>query len=317
MVTFAEISSSVSADTLLDLLIKRKKKLPWTIQTSLARWVARRSHRDFPHAFDNVESYCTFIGHSRSGHSLIAALLDANPNIVMAHEFRAIRYIQASFDRDSLYYLLLQNTRIRGHSWQRGNGYTYHVEGQWQGAFEKIKVIGDKHGEMTVKALASDLALLNKIKQTVKVPVKLIHVVRNPFDNIATMALKESRKSGLPLDLQATIDRYFKVCESVTTVERIADNSTVLTLRHENFVRDPESQLRNLCVWLGVDYSEDYLSACASIVFESPHKSRNKVEWSPSDRRAVEQGIGHFSFLSGYCFENGSDRYSANRSKLR
>ena len=127
MVTFADISSSVSTDTLLNLLIKRKKKLPWILQTNLARWVARRSHRDFPHAFDNVESYCTF-------------------------------------------------------------------------------------------------------------------------------------------------------------VERIADDSAVLTLRHENFVRDPESQLRNLCVWLGVDHSEDYLSACAGIVFESPHKSRYKVEWSPSDR---------------------------------
>ena len=36
----------------------------------------------------------------------------------------------------------------------------------------------------------SRMSLLEEISQVVKVPMKFIHVVRNPFDNIATMMLR-------------------------------------------------------------------------------------------------------------------------------
>lgn len=36
--------------------------------------------------FSDIQSYCMFIGCPRGRHSLIGALLDAHPNIIMAHE---------------------------------------------------------------------------------------------------------------------------------------------------------------------------------------------------------------------------------------
>ena len=107
---------------LLELLLKRKPKLPWLVQRNLAYLVTLVTSRHFAPQTKGVESYCTFIGHSRSGHSLIAALLDAHPEIVVAHELRAVRYIQCGFGRDALYYLLFQQTKVRGHSWKRGSG---------------------------------------------------------------------------------------------------------------------------------------------------------------------------------------------------
>jgi hypothetical protein len=44
--------------------------------------------------FDQVQSYCMFVGHPRSGHTLIGALLDAHPHIVIAHELNALRYVR-------------------------------------------------------------------------------------------------------------------------------------------------------------------------------------------------------------------------------
>lgn len=287
---------------LLKLLLKRRKKLPWPIQSKLARLATWGTSNKFAPSFSAVETYCTFIGYSRSGHSLIAALLDAHPNIVMAHELRALEYVRAGFERDALYYLLFQMTRIRGHSWKRGGGYTYDVPGQWQGAFEKIRVIGDKHGQFTAVKLAANPELLDRLQELLEVPIKFIHVVRNPFDNIATIALRKAE--GNSPDMETHIERYFKVCQSVTTVKAMVDAVDLFEIRHEDFITDPKAQLGRLCHWLGIEPSGNYLETCASIVFDSPKKSRHKVEWNEALKQKVISKIDEFPFLEGYTFEN-------------
>ena len=54
------------------------------------------------------------------------------------------------------------------------------------------KVIGDKKGGATSSLLREPdkLSILEEIRNVVKVPMKFIHVTRNPFDNIATMLLR-------------------------------------------------------------------------------------------------------------------------------
>ena len=54
------------------------------------------------------------------------------------------------------------------------------------------KVIGDKKGGRTSKVLtnSSKMSILEEINQVVQVPMRFIHVTRNPFDNIATMMLR-------------------------------------------------------------------------------------------------------------------------------
>ena len=56
------------------------------------------------------------------------------------------------------------------------------------------KVIGDKKGGHTSKILIdpNKMSKLEEIRQIVRVPMKFIHVTRNPFDNIATMTLLKS-----------------------------------------------------------------------------------------------------------------------------
>lgn len=291
---------------LLNLLLKKRKKLPWPIQYSLAHLATVGTSNKFADVFAQVETYCSFIGYSRSGHSLIAALLDAHPNIVMAHELRAIKYVQYGFGRDALYYLLFQMTKVRGHSWKRGGGYTYDVPNQWQGSFKNIRVIGDKHGEFTVYYLANNPKLLQKLQDVVKVPVKFIHVVRNPFDNIATFALRNAKRRNSKAqesDIQESINRYFDVCESVMKVKEMVDSVDVLDIRHEDFIREPKAQLRNLCDWLNVPTTSNYLDACESVVFESPRQSRHQVEWSVDLKQQVEEKMHSFPFLEGYTFD--------------
>ena len=43
--------------------------------------------------YDGIRTFVLFIGYGRSGHSLVAAILDAHPKIVIAHEFDVLRGI--------------------------------------------------------------------------------------------------------------------------------------------------------------------------------------------------------------------------------
>ena len=50
--------------------------------------------------FAGIGSFLMFVGHPRSGHSLVGALIDAHPNAVVAHELDALKYVEAGFGRD-------------------------------------------------------------------------------------------------------------------------------------------------------------------------------------------------------------------------
>ena len=58
------------------------------------------------------------------------------------------------------------------------------------------QVIGDKKGGKTTNQLKklNNVNALEEIKQVVEMPMKFLHVVRNPYDNIATMLVKALNK---------------------------------------------------------------------------------------------------------------------------
>ena len=91
-----------------------------------------------------------FIGYARSGHSLIGAILDAHPEIIIPHEFKAISkwdyYKQETKTR--LFFDLHSLSRFQAMFGNRAASrpgrinYSYNVPGQWQGTYkEKITVI--------------------------------------------------------------------------------------------------------------------------------------------------------------------------------
>jgi hypothetical protein len=252
--------------------------------------------------FDGVRKYCMFIGYPRSGHSLIGSLLDAHPNAIVAHELDALKFIEAGFDKDQLYQLLLDNSRRFTRKGREWTGYNYEVPGQWQGRFDKLLVIGDKKGGRSTLRLAANPELLHQLRKTVATNVKFVHTIRNPYDNIATMhkrALEHDRNQAL----SATVEDYFSRCEMNANLKERLENCTVFDVRHESFVEDPKFLLRKLCGFLDLGYDEDYLEDCASIVFTSSHKSRYDIEWDAETLAAVRAGILRFDFLTGYSYE--------------
>jgi hypothetical protein len=248
--------------------------------------------------FEQVQTYCMFIGYPRSGHSLIGSLLAAHPRIVIAHELNALKYIQAGFSRNQLWALILRNDNAFTSGGREWTGYKYAVPNQYQGRFETLQVIGDKFGGLSTRKLLEKPKVLDRLRETVDVETRFVHVVRNPYDNITTHAFRNE------FSLEEAIERYMRLCRGVAAVKERVGSDDVLDVRHESFIEDPPETLRRLCEWLGVKADADYLEDCSSIVFDSPRKTRFDGPWTPSLISDVRDRIAGFEWLKGYSYEN-------------
>ena len=249
-------------------------------------------------ALANVERFCFFVGYARSGSTLIGALLNAHPEIVVANELDVLRQVESGLRRNQIFSLLLERERefaALGYQW---TGYDYAVAGQYQGRYVRLRVIGDKRAGKTTHRLGADPELLELVRQTVGVPIRVIHVVRNPFDNVATMAQRGQR------DLSAAIENYRRLGTTVEDVRARLSPDELLDVRYEAFADEPARHLHELCTFLGVTAAPDYVEACTALVRPSTTRSRDRLTWSAAERRGVEVLIEQRPVLAGYQFDD-------------
>lgn len=268
--------------------------LPRSFATSIAAAVRHRK------AYEEIEKYCMFIGYPRSGHSLVGSLLDAHPDAVISHELDALRYFKAGFRRDQVFALILEKQRRDAETGRWSGQYQYQVPNQWQGRYRRLRVLGDKKGGRSTRRMNQDPKLIDRVARMVKLPMRFVHVTRNPFDNISTM-LGKKRERGT---LDATIEEYFALCRGVVETHRRFGPEGVIDLRHEDLLADTETFLRTLCGFVDLEAEDDYVKDCASILFASPKRTRDSVDWSDAQVQRVHDGITEFPFLSGYTFES-------------
>jgi hypothetical protein len=254
--------------------------------------------------FQDVNTFCIFLGHARSGHSIIASLLDAHPRIILSDELDVLKYVDAGFSREQIFYLILEKSRRQAEKGRkkpgrRGTSYSYAVPGQWQGNYQSIRIIGDKKGGGTVRRLASNPELIEQLQKRTRLNLKLIAVMRNPYDNISTR-FQRNKKSR---QLETITNSYFASCHTINEIRRRVGSSDIAFVNHEAFIDNPREQLNRLCAFLGEETSPEYLDACAGIVYRSPVKSRYEIEWSPNLIRTIQTRMANFDFLSDYSFD--------------
>lgn len=256
-------------------------------------------------AFRNVDQFCIFAGYPRSGHSLVGALMDAHPEMIIAHELDVLDKLIRGFSFRHIYAMILENSRHYARTGRTWSGYSYSVKGQWQGKFSKLRVIGDKKGGRTTVLLSQQFDLIEKLRHEIPVPVKIIHVVRNPFDNIVTRARKgnDLRKEITTEGIRNNIHRHF---EQAAINYRVINESgcQVLTIRHEDLISKPQSVLIEICDFLGLEAPVGWLEACSGIVFEKPHKTRQLYDYPQEMIDEIHEKILLYPFFEGYSHTN-------------
>lgn len=255
-----------------------------------------------PSLFKDVKKFCLFVGHNKSGTSMLGSLLDAHPNIILADEFGALELFSAGFTRDQIFHLLLKGSRrelMKGRvTARRLTPYTYLVPGQWQGRFSRLEVIGDGKASSSTMQLARNSHLLSQLQAGMKgVDVNLVQVIRNPFDVISVMMVRGHRT------FENSINHYFTNCETLIRLRQQV-KTRLHAVQYEDFVTHPRERLTRLCNFLEVEPYPDYLHACLSILHSKPDCSRHLVEWTPAWIRVVKDKIVDYEFLQGYSFDS-------------
>jgi hypothetical protein len=271
---------------------------------NVARNFIRTSYacRRNPELFRDVRTFCFFVGHNKSGTSLVGGLLDAHPNVILSDEVDVLQYVEAGFSRDQIFHLLLKGSRAEARKGRvtarRLQPYSYWVQGGWQGRIaNKPLAVGDSTSGSSTRRLGESPDLLDRLPRRMDgVDVRLIQVIRNPFDPISVSIVRGRRT------FQDAIDRYFSACETLVEIRNRVGTSSLLAVRYETFVADPERGLEKVCRFVGVDADPEYLSACARIIRRRPDRSREMVEWTRSRIAQVERQIATFDFLDGYSY---------------
>lgn len=277
----------------------------------------------------HIERFAMMIGYNRSGSSLLGQMLNAHPEIVIAHEFymlrtlRSLRFVPTPSARGRAARLVLEgDRRARRGAGYGSSGYSYVLNGASQGEYSRLRVIGDKGPVSAVEDLSRwGDKWLQYLRRRVRAPIRALFTVRNPYDVIASRRLNRlrdihgadipplrdyaPRDADLPPVDDESVDWFIELTDNLSRALPMFAEGELTATRYEEFIADPREALRRICAFYGVDCGDDYLDACAAFA-QPPQRrpTRLKARWSVGQKTRVAAAIAKNRWLAGYDFDS-------------
>ena len=282
---------------------------------------------------DNVKKVLIFVGHQRSCHSIVGAIIDAHPNVIVAPVFNPfVRYLNSPeglptkeklFQR--FYDAAQHSMRANGIRNKDSKGYTLTVDGLYQGMFkDKVDVIGSIRAEPNSKTYSQHPeefhTLFNMMRKKVGVPIYVIRVIRNPYDIIATASLyaeyghqevvdlKKQQSEGklknrvhVDKQLERFSREYFELLNGSEGVIRLGDHH--LDVSCEGLIDKPKEMIMDICDFLQLECSKDYVTKCAATVFRSKSITRKIIKWPSDIVKYIQTSAKNYPYLKKYIEE--------------
>jgi len=271
-----------------------------------------------------IERYLLFIGDDRSGSSILGHLLDVHPEMAVSHQKFILRYLSAKggvYKRGRMMRHILASKERFTHQY-----FPLKVRDQWLGRYSQLRVIGDKSSRGSTIMLYERPSLLDRLRSTMGVPLRVLCTCRNPYDMVAAKHLRylqnvnlmpklrylsdynpaDSEKHGLAplLGGYYALDWLLDGADKLTKVLSMFSEDEIFLVRHEDFIASPKDKLRDICTFLGVECAEDYLDSCVAVVYPSPHKTRFKVRWTAEEIERVAAAIEKYPWFEGYTLDD-------------
>jgi hypothetical protein len=248
--------------------------------------------------FSALERVLLFVGYPRSGHSLVGALIGAHPEAIISHELNLLSLQQRGLPRERLLELIVARERHFAAINRRWEGFDYSIGG-WGGEPARPRLMGDKKGSGTALGLERHPDALAALQERLGTPVFVLHVMRHPLDNVATIARRE-RSS-----IREAFAKFNRRVETVARIRGDWPSAQWFDVRYEDVVKDVKGTLGSMLTWLDLPPSGAYLEACAQAVFKSPHKSRQLIDWRPIESDVSALVEAH-DFMAGYRSPSGT-----------
>ena len=278
---------------------------------------------------EGVEKFVVFVGYQRSGHTLIGSVMDAHPNMVISNGLFllhscAFKKMGARLleNKTRLFNTIYKDSYLLSNCGNRNGantskGYSLEINGQWQGKFDQLRVIGDKLGGSTSTQLLHDKGITcwKELVNSVRIPIVGIHVVRNPYDMVATNSLYRLSKvkatkandlvyGKLRPGLSMLTEEAQRVFKQANSVENFSKKVPVVEIHIEDYIKDPKSAVLKICNGLGLPCPEDYVQECYNKAYRSVSRSRDLIEWEPEVINSIQENMKKLHFFHGYTFED-------------
>lgn len=249
-------------------------------------------------SLDEVATVPLFVGHVKSGGSLVGAMLDAHPEIVIGDEVDVARLMRAKVSGDAMLaeFVLSSRREAMGSrvTARRLGGYSLEVRGWSQGASDRPRVIGNSRPGPTTRYLGGDPDTLAAVIDVFSDRrVVFLHVIRRPHDSIAAMVLRSGR------DVVNAARDHAGQCERLAWLRRHLGES-VHSIHYEALIDDCPGTLGRVLGFLGVQPPTDYLRACSNLVDDNLVPESARVAWNEVALEIAETSIHSFDFLAPY-----------------
>ncbi len=260
----------------------------------------------------SVKNFTIFLGHPRSGHSVIGAALDAHPNACIANEANALRAGYMDPESTMTYLLNHRRRNAKEHKWHTEHwqklGFDYRIPGQGIND-EPLYVIGDKKAGGSIRTIKKyGFGFVQNFIDNLKsigMGMKVIVVIRNPYEVITSLYTRGLMAGITPkaqLGKLHKMVKYYEVnCKVLESVLPLVDYHLIY---HEDFVLASRQHMIDLLAFLDLEPYPDYLDRCCSVFWTEARKGRYDVEeqWTEQNIAEVKRVMSRFDIL--YRYEN-------------
>ena len=199
--------------------------------------------------------------------------------------------------------ILLKDRGIGANRKGGANNKFYFIPNQWQGRIRQLSVIGDCSPNINIKILSGqNYHVLKSFKENIKVPLKFILLVRNPYDIISSRVTRSPK--GTKKMIRLAFHEFIEYCTLIEKLLNKVSPAEVFVWCLEEHIADPQQKLLQLCSFLDVESTQSYLDDCAKIFYKKPNRSRYLIDWSDDYKSQVATAIEQYDFLSGYSWDS-------------
>lgn len=249
-------------------------------------------------SFSNVKSFYVFIGQPRSGTTLLSAILDAHPQIMVAQECNILPLLNFGIPKRVAFQTLYESALQFSRSGRKWNGYRYSLEDVEGKSTANIVALGLKHGSPNAKFFAKHPNGRKQLEARLSLPVNAIHLLRNPFDVIASTVNRRK------LSINKVIDWYEELDCLIKLALGQFEEDQKLCIHLEDIISDPSYWLPRVSSFLGCPFNEKLTRNCGALVWQEPERTRKTIAWQPKHISRILRIISKNELLSRYTFES-------------